>query len=90
MTKSCGGCRFALYEDHGYSNWTVEGTTFHCLKRAHPADGFDRWYGEDKRLGYAEECGSFTVGAPVEVDVDRELAPFSSDPEVLELMENGW
>lgn len=90
MSKNCGGCRFALFEDHGYSNWTVEGTTFHCLKAAHPNDGFDRWYGEDKRLCYAEECGPFEAGEPVEVDVDGELAPYSSDAEVLALMANGW
>lgn len=68
----------------------MEGTTFHCLKRAHPCDGFDRWYGEDKRLGFAEGCEAFEAGEPVEVDVDGELAPYSWDAEVLALMANGW
>lgn len=34
--KNCLNCRFAVHEDFGYSNYTVEGTTFHCGKRLHP------------------------------------------------------
>lgn len=90
MKRSCNECRYALFEDYGYSNYTVEGTLFHCLKKSHPEDGFDRWYGEDKRLDFAKECGDFSRGEPVEMDVDRELAPFTEDPEIRALMEKGW
>ena len=55
----CGGCKFCVFKDHGYSNYTVEGTSFYCGKNLHPESGFDRWYGEDKRLEYAQECTGF-------------------------------
>jgi hypothetical protein len=73
--RTCEGCKFALLEDYGYSNYTVEGTTVHCLKRLHPdREGFDRWYGEDGRLLFAERCPGFVAGEPVEVDVEQEKA----------------
>ena len=31
--KTCLDCRFAVEEDYGYSNYTVEGTDVHCLKK---------------------------------------------------------
>ena len=86
MSRNCGECRFALFEDYGYSNYTTEGTTFYCLRNAHPSDGFDRFYGRDDRLGYAAQCASFSEGEPVEMDVDGENAPYSDDPEVLDLL----
>jgi hypothetical protein len=90
--KTCNECRFALFEDYGYSNWTVllskEGTKFICLKSLHPSDGFDRWYGIDKRLEYADTCAGYTEGDPAEIDVDRELYPGTNYPEVEELVRN--
>jgi hypothetical protein len=68
--KSCEQCKFCIREDHGYSNWTVEGTYIHCAKGLHPEDGFDRFYGEDERLYFAENCSSFTPGLALDLDVD--------------------
>jgi len=77
MNKVCDECRFCLLEDHGYSNWTVEGTLVFCLKGLHPkTDGFDRWYGEDRNLKFAGQCAYFESGEPVELDVDREKISF--------------
>ena len=38
----------------------------------HPGGTFDRWYGEDKRLKYAEECELFSDGDAICLDVEME------------------
>lgn len=70
--KTCNECKNALFEDFGYSNYTVEGTEFFCMVRAHPEDGFDRWFGEDERLNFAEQCPSFHEGPPIKMDVEHD------------------
>jgi hypothetical protein len=71
MIKStCSNCEYAIFHDYGYSNYTVEGTTFYCAINKHPDGAFDRWYGESERLQFAEECDSFTEGDPIELDVE--------------------
>lgn len=70
--KKCGDCRFAVFQDTGYSNWTVEGTDFLCAKKMHPDGIFDKFYGEDKRLEFAEKCGGFDPGNSINMDVDRD------------------
>lgn len=72
MTNSCDGCKWGLLVDEGYSNYTAEGATFHCLKKLHPHAPFDQFYGEDKRLAFADTCGGFMSGEPVSIDVDRD------------------
>jgi hypothetical protein len=92
--KSCNDCKFSLSQDFGYSNYTVEGTTFFCLKNLHPEkNGFDEFYGEDKRLNFAQECAGFVEGEGTEIDCDRDaegpdgdLSAYNSDPEVQELL----
>lgn len=68
---SCKKCKYAILQDEGYSNYTVMGTEFHCAKKLHPEDGFDYWYGEDKRLDYAQQCSSFEQGEPIKMDVEQ-------------------
>lgn len=70
--RSCVDCRFSVNIDFGYSNYTVEGTTFHCAKKAHPAGEFDRFYGEEPKLKYATDCQQFEEGEGVFMDVDGE------------------
>lgn len=70
--RTCNECRFAIFKDYGYSNYTVEGTEFFCAIKAHPADGFDRWFGGDQRLWFAAECGSFSPGEAIGLDVEGE------------------
>lgn len=70
--QSCLTCRFAIHHDEGYSNYTVEGTTFRCAKKLHPDEEFDEFYGEDKRLKYGAECTGFERGEGVWMDVDGE------------------
>lgn len=80
MDKKCSECVFAILHDYGYSNYTVEGTTVYCSKDIHPDNGFDRWYGQDKRNLHAENCSSFIEGSPVEIDVDSESLEKGSNP----------
>lgn len=70
--KKCQDCKFAIFQDHGYSNYTVEGTTFECGVSAHPDGEFDRFYGDEPKLEYAEKCPHFAAGESIDMDVDRE------------------
>lgn len=72
MAKSCGGCRWAIFQDYGYSNYTVEGTNVICAGLYHPHSEFDHWYGEADELKYAELCSHFEEGEPFTMDVDGE------------------
>ena len=72
MKRRCDNCRWAIMQDYGYSNYTVENTNMICAQRAHPEREFDRFYGEDKRLLHAEKCEHYGEGSPVELDVDGE------------------
>jgi hypothetical protein len=77
--KNCAECKFCCFIDYGYSNYTVEGTEFYCAKKLHPAGHFDRFYGEDKRLEYAETCGGFEAGEAIDMDVEEEGLPDLSE-----------
>lgn len=79
MSKSCNNCSNALFADYGYSNYTVEGTEFYCQLKRHPEAPFDRFYGKDKRLDFAEECTNYQEGEPDELDVDGEIFGDLSD-----------
>ena len=72
MKQTCDNCRYAVMQDVGYSNYTVEGTEFSCLKKLHPDGEFDRWYGEEPRLGFAAKCDGYRAGTCIELDVDGE------------------
>lgn len=72
MARSCEDCSNCLLMDFGYSNWTVEGTSVLCMVDVHPDKEFDRWYGEDDRLKFAEQCERFSPGGAERLDVDRE------------------
>lgn len=72
IKKNCEECMFAVLHDTGYSNYTVEGSDFICSLGEHPDGTFDRWYGEDKKLEYAEQCKQFHEGGATELDVDGE------------------
>lgn len=67
---TCENCENCLLLDFGYSNWTVEGTTVICMEQAHPDLEFDRYYGTDERLKFAETCPKYVNGEPDSLDVD--------------------
>lgn len=73
MNKTCENCRLAKFKDEGYSNYTVEGTSFACLINVHPDGTFDRWYGTDKRLEWALQCKNYALGTPIWLCVDGNL-----------------
>lgn len=62
MDRKCNKCALATLREVGYSCYTIEGTVLDCSY--HPDDGFDTWYGEEKKLAYAEKCEHFTPGDP--------------------------
>lgn len=74
--KSCNNCRFAIFQDFGYSNYTVEGTDFICAKSLHPEGQFDRFYGTDDRLNFGATCSGHVQGDPVEMDVEQESVAY--------------
>ena len=85
---NCSECKYSYMQDEGYSNYTVEGTEFTCLKKKHPDGEFDRFYGEDNRLSYADKCDSFTPGEGLNIDVEREeggIECYTDDSEIIEL-----
>ena len=87
---NCTECRYCYMQDYGYSNYTIEGTEFVCLKRLHPDGDFDRFYGENQKLKHAEKCESFEVGGGLHIDCDREnggVENYTNDPEVIKLYE---
>jgi len=89
MGKKCDKCRYFLCEDEGYSNYTVEGWTAHCLLGLNPGFPSDRWYGEDSNLGFAEQCSSYTEGEHTTLDVERlqgDAENYSEDPEIKTLL----
>ncbi len=69
--ETCDKCKWAIFVDYGYSNYTVEGTNFICGKNAHPDGTFDRFYNEDYRLHYAHQCIKAEEGDSLEMDCDR-------------------
>lgn len=77
--KKCTDCKFALLKDYGYSNYTVEGTEFNCLKNLNPSSGIDIWYNEAPELLFAEQCNSFSEGDPFRLSVEDNLEPYSYD-----------
>ena len=84
----CTNCKYCYLQDAGYSNYTVEGTEFYCLKKQHPSDGFDVWFGKDERLEHAGECKSFSAGEVLMIDVDMidgDISNYTDDPEIIEL-----
>lgn len=61
-----------MFQDVGYSNYTVEGTEFICMKKAHPDGEFDRFYGDNPQLEYAQVCPLFSAGEAIQMDVEGE------------------
>ena len=80
--KKCSGCVYSISIDHGYSNYTVEGTDIYCAKSLNPDMPFDRWYGEDKRDLFAETCKMYRCGSGISIDCETEDKVESNDLDV--------
>lgn len=83
LNRNCNNCKYAVFIDFGYSNFTVEGTEFNCAKKLHPDAPFDRWYGREARLEFGVTCGGHEEGDPLEIDVDRENLDYLTDEEMI-------
>lgn len=82
---SCSECKFAIYQDTGYSNYTVEGTDFYCAKGVHPSDGFDTFYGTGPGLEFGNTCTEKVEGWPVSIRVEGDGDFTDEEQEVLKL-----
>lgn len=80
IKRTCTTCVLCLRKDYGYSNWTTEGATLHCLASLNPAlDGHEDEQWDETRmkelapiLDVALTCPRYRVGAPATLDVDEE------------------
>lgn len=72
MSRRCDDCVWSAIQDEGYSNYTVEGSTFYCVLGLHPSgeDGVDQFYGQEPSLAYVENCDRFEEGDGLYLDVD--------------------
>ena len=79
-TRVCTNCLFCVQKDHGYSNYTVEGTTGACLFGLVPefeATDYEYASAEEKRQldamhEIAKSCPHFTAGTGLYYDCDGE------------------
>lgn len=86
IKRTCTTCVLCLREDYGYSNYTCEGTTLHCLARLNPEldDQEDGQWDESQMaklaplLDVALTCDRYREGAPATLDVDREGIPYGT------------
>ena len=86
--KTCFDCNFAVLQDYGYSNYTVEGTTFRCAKKAHPQGECEHTFDDDPWATFADKCDSFESGCCIRLDVEGEQETLLSDEEkaIMELL----
>lgn len=62
--KTCKNCIFFVAQNFGYSNYTVDGTIYQCLKsRFTDTDNYDASY-------HGVRCDSHIEGEPWQLDVD--------------------
>lgn len=90
--RRCQDCKFFMTIDIGYSNYTVEETTVHCLKKLNkyfPCQESYSWKYENspdhKQLQVAITCKKFKNGNGMKFDVDGEvnLNTYSNDQELV-------
>lgn len=89
MGNRCQNCKFWALQDSGYSNYTVEETTVHCLKNHfEPIEESYSWHNDpdNEFLKQAENCPDFKheTGVQICYDVDGEttVEDFKDDMEV--------
>ena len=92
----CYNCKFWATQDDGYSNWTVMGTTIHCMKKHFEATEESYSWNQNKDnpendadfFKQAETCPDYKLheGTQVGFDVDGEITveDFKEDKEVYE------
>lgn len=68
----CDNCRYCVYRDYGYSNYTVEGTSKECGRGIH--EPFDNFYKRAPEYQVIPDpCPSWSSGEPLRLDVDGEV-----------------
>jgi hypothetical protein len=89
--RSCATCKWGLYTDVGYSNYTVEGTHFDCMAGKHPSPGFDAFYGHDIGFAFGMKCEHYAEGVGIHMDVEGEnIATLTPDEKIrLDISDTG-
>lgn len=67
VKKECDNCNYLLRKDDGYSDYTVENTEYHCLKKA-PYSKKELWGYEE--ISVENNCKSFKKGAGIHINVE--------------------
>lgn len=86
--KGCTTCKWRMEKQTGYSNYTVIGSIYTCLKDANPGMPYDdetmSWEESSEIQKFGETCESHEEGDAASFDVDGEITieDCSSDPEV--------
>jgi len=68
----CDECKYGCLKDHGYSNYTVEGTHFGCGNRYVNITPFDRFYNRATEFEELDNCPFFEKGKNICMDVEFE------------------
>lgn len=73
---NCRECKFCVFSDNGYSNYTVEGTDVYCGSENDEVRknfvSFDSFYEKAPGFSQGENCVGFVEGEPISLDVDGE------------------
>lgn len=90
VVRSCSNCRYAVFQDYGFSSYTVEGSTFRCAKKVHPlGDDIESTFDDDPWTKQAESCREFSNGLAIWLDVDGETESLLSEEE-LAILDLAW
>ncbi|MHB8846475.1 MAG: hypothetical protein ACYC7L_17205 [Nitrospirota bacterium] len=95
--KRCFNCRYFATQDEGYSNYTVENTVVHCMKKLNPAFPMDEsysWNDENSNtkdheiVKFAETCSGYVYSDTqirLDVDGDDTIEDVKADAELYEV-----
>jgi hypothetical protein len=87
-TLDCRNCIYFIKKDHGYSNYTVEGTELDCLLDLNKSFPKEEEYDSNSKIydHYIDSnnCDGFEEGEYWECDVDGE-SPEPTDNEILQM-----
>lgn len=98
IKRTCTTCVLCLREDYGYSNYTTDGATLHCLAGLNPElDGEDDAHQWDESqmaklaplLDVALTCDRYRQGAPATLDVEKEGIPHGT-PATPEMVKSAY
>lgn len=78
--KSCDGCKYIMFQDSGYSNYTVLNTDVHCLLDLNENLPSERPYDWNQsknnwKSTNCSRCDRYCEGDQIHLDVEGEESP---------------